>query len=138
MSIALNRKGIPNPKEKQNSRTIPFRVRAPEAANNRAEPKNAPTQGVQATAKIIPNNREEKKFASSYFIRGCQILFNMGSLIIPIKFRPNIIIITPETKFTTVLNSLKRLPIVPANAPKMIKIIVNPAIKPIAFLTAVF
>lgn len=67
MRTALAIKGIPNPSEKQKSIRTPVTLSPLDAASIKAEPKNAPTQGVHPTENMIPNNMDDKKPAFTVF-----------------------------------------------------------------------
>ena len=136
--MALAIKGIPRPSEKLNSMKIPFRLSPLDAASIKADPKNAPTQGVQPIENITPNSREDKKPTLTVFILNCRFVLINGIWMTSMKFKPKITTTMPETILTTVLYSLKKLPSAPANAPSDTNTSVKPKTKPMALTTAGF
>ena len=61
ISKALMTNGMPSPAEYKRSMMVPANIWPCCEASMRADPRNAPTQGVQPTEKIIPSSADEKK-----------------------------------------------------------------------------
>ena len=69
-------KGIPRPAEKQSSITVPCTAEPLTEAIASAEPKKAPTQGVQLMEKIIPNSMYNRMspYFQDFFVQKFRIL----------------------------------------------------------------
>jgi len=105
-----------------------------EAASISAEPKKAPTQGVQPMEKTTPKTTEDRNPIFKCCRPNCRLLLRKGSCNRPIKCKPKTMMMPPVKIFRNVLYSTNKLPIVPANAPNKTKIRVKPRTKPNAFL----
>ena len=131
-------KGTPRPSEYAASINTPLAVFPRLDAIISAEPKNAPTQGVHPAENAMPNRTDERKFKFFEFMFLFLLIFINGMFIIPAKFMPNRITVIPVTIFTAAVCSVNNLPIEPANAPSIMKIIEKPDTKPSELKNALF
>ena len=92
-----------------------------------AEPRNAPTHGVQPMEKTIPNKKDDAWVCFFTSIELRFVLFKKLMLSAPVKFRPKMMTISPVIMLTIILCEVSSPPRVPAKAPRRIKTRVNPA-----------
>ena len=101
ISKALMTNGMPSPAEYKRSMMVPANIWPCCEASMRADPRNAPTQGVQPTEKIIPSSADEKKPRFSVLAEKA-VPRNMFILNTPRKHRPKNMTTRPEMMLTIV------------------------------------
>ena len=135
---ALMINGIPSPIEYANSNKIPCSDDPLPDAIMSADPKNAPTHGVQPIENTTPNRKVEIKPFCVTVLFSLKDEFNNLIFMRPVKFSPNSITIAPVIRLIITVCWISSLPIVPAKAPRMTNTSVNPSTKATAFFKVVF